>query len=202
MDRLSDPDYRTLRRHAEVLEADAFGDKVLRLGDGRFLKLFRRKRLLSSAAWYPYAQRFADNALALSAKGIPCPRVEGVFRIPSIERDAVLYHPLAGQTLRDWGHAHADTLPHAALHRRFNEFVAHLHQQGIYFRSLHLGNVVLTPEGRLGLIDIADLRFYRGPLGKLLRRRNLRRIHDNPIERDWLDYEQLVNLRPHNLRPH
>ena len=28
----------------------------------------------------------------------------------------------------------------------------------VYFRSLHLGNVVRTPEGRMGLIDIADLR--------------------------------------------
>ena len=41
--------YEALREGAHVLEADGSGDKVLRLADGRMLKLFRRKRLLSSA---------------------------------------------------------------------------------------------------------------------------------------------------------
>jgi len=45
--------------------------------------------------------------------------------------------------------------------------------RGIYFRSLHLGNIVLTPEGSLGLIDIADLSFQRRPLSKAKARRNL-----------------------------
>ena len=27
----------------------------------------------------------------------------------------------------------------------------------MYFRSLHLGNVVVTPDQRLGLIDVADM---------------------------------------------
>lgn len=53
--------YMKLRSGAEIIEADRFGEKVLTLADGSMLKLFRRKRLLSSAAWYPYAQRFADN---------------------------------------------------------------------------------------------------------------------------------------------
>ena len=56
--------YESLRAGATVLEADKHGDKVLRLPDGNFVKLFRRKRLISSAALYPYAQRFADNARA------------------------------------------------------------------------------------------------------------------------------------------
>ncbi|MGH8426151.1 MAG: toluene tolerance protein, partial [Pseudomonas fluorescens] len=47
--------YLALREGAQVLEADGSGDKVLRLTDGSILKLFRRKRLLTSAAWYPYA---------------------------------------------------------------------------------------------------------------------------------------------------
>lgn len=70
--------YESLRDGAEVLEADRYGDKVLRLTDGNFLKLFRRKRLLSSAALYPYAQRFADNAQALKELGIPCPQTIAV----------------------------------------------------------------------------------------------------------------------------
>lgn len=63
--------YLALREGAQVLEADGSGDKVLRLTDGSILKLFRRKRLLSSAAWYPYAKRFADNCDALRERHIP-----------------------------------------------------------------------------------------------------------------------------------
>ena len=59
------PSYLQLRDNAEVLEADGHGDKVLRLRDGSFLKLFRRKRLISSAALFPYAERFARNASEL-----------------------------------------------------------------------------------------------------------------------------------------
>jgi hypothetical protein len=92
-------DFLALRAGAETIEADSCGEKVLRLADGGFLKLFRRKRLLTSAAWYPYALRFADNAETLSLLGILVPRVIAAYRIPSMERDAVLYRPLAGTTL-------------------------------------------------------------------------------------------------------
>ena len=41
---------------------------------------------------------------------------------------------------------------------------------------MHLGNVVLTPEGQLGLIDIADMKVYGGSLRKGLRLRNLHHL--------------------------
>lgn len=192
MRKLEQNDYQALRDGAEVLEADAFGEKVLKLPDGRFLKLFRRKRLLSSAAWYPYAQRFADNAAALVRYGIPCPQVVAVYRISAIQRDAVLYDPLPGITLRHWNaQAHSDE-EKCALRADLNRFILALHQAGIYFRSLHLGNVVLTPQGQLGLIDISDLRIYRRALGRLMRKRNLRRMWENPVEREWLEYDALI----------
>ena len=86
--------YLALKAGAEVLEADAHGEKVLRLSDGTILKLFRRKRFFTSAALYPYALRFARNAERLRDKQIPVPRVIATVRIPSIERDAVHYQAL------------------------------------------------------------------------------------------------------------
>src|SRR5690606_6762076 len=74
-------DYLTMREGARVMEADRHGDKVLHLPDGTYFKLFRRKRRISSAAWYPYVRRFADNTLALQRLGIPCPRVIALYRI-------------------------------------------------------------------------------------------------------------------------
>lgn len=179
--------YLALREGAEVLEADGSGDKVLRLGDGSILKLFRRKRLLTSAAWYPYAQRFADNCAALQQRDIPCPQIRQTYRIASIERDAVHYSPLPGQTLRQLLDQHEQD---DALRAQLGRFIAQLHECGIYFRSAHLGNVVLTPQGQLGLIDIADLRVYRRPLRKSLRLRNFKHMLRYPEDRQWLLQEQ------------
>lgn len=175
--------YLALREGAHVLEADGTGDKVLRLRDGSMLKLFRRKRLISSAAWYPYARRFADNCKTLAERAIPCPRVREVYRIADIARDAVHYDPLPGNTLRQ---LLDDPDSGDNLRRQLGIFIARLHEKGIYFRSAHLGNVVLTPEGELGLIDIADMRTYRRPLRKVQRLRNFKHMLRYKEDRAWL----------------
>lgn len=175
--------YLALREGAQVLEADRFGDKVLRLRDGNFLKLFRRKRFFTSAALFPYAQRFANNARALHQRSIPCPQVLAVYRIASIERDAVYYAPLPGQTLRQLFEQ-----PETAdsLRAQLGSFVAQLHDCGVYFRSLHLGNIVMTPEHRLGLIDIADMTYQRRALSLHKRLRNFQHMLRYDHDRQWL----------------
>jgi tRNA A-37 threonylcarbamoyl transferase component Bud32 len=184
---LSHDAYLALRASATVVERDLHGEKVLRLEDGNYLKLFRRKRLLSSAAWYPYAQRFADNAAELRQRGIPCPEVVDVFRIAGFSRDAVRYIPLAGRTLRQV--IETDATPQD-LPEKLGRFVARLHGSGIYFRSLHLGNILLTPSGALGLIDVADLRTQSRALDSNQRKRNLLRLHRDPPDCSWLSGER------------
>ena len=180
---LEHDDYLALRAGARVLERDRYGEKVLALSDGSYLKLFRRKRLISSAVWYPYARRFADNALALAERDIPCPRVTDLYRIPCAKRDAVRYRPLPGKTLRELIRA-GEEVP--ALRAQLGRFVAGLHEAGIYFRSLHLGNIVLTPAGRLGLIDIADLRAGSRAIPAHRRQRNLKHLLRDPADCAWL----------------
>ena len=182
---LQHDDYLTLRDGGKVIEQDCHGDKVIILKDGTFFKLFRRKRLISSAAIWPYAQRFANNAHTLEQLGIPCPKIINVYRIPSIERDAVHYHPLPGLTLRQLRDG-AGECPED-IRERFHAFVEHVQDLGIYFRSMHLGNVVLTPDGELGLIDISDMRIKKGPLSKGLRERNYQHIYREPADRLWIE---------------
>jgi tRNA A-37 threonylcarbamoyl transferase component Bud32 len=170
---LDPQDYLTLRHNAEVLEADRHGDKVMRLVDGSILKVFRRKRLITSAALYPYAKRFADNCVALAARGVPCPRVRQVYRIKPLACDAVQYDPLPGITLRE---ALRNSDQPDLLRAQFGRFLAALHEKGIYFRSAHLGNIILTPGGELGLIDCADLRARRRPLSRAMRLRNFKHV--------------------------
>lgn len=184
MQKLDHTDYLALRENCKVIEQDGFGDKVMILQDGTFLKLFRRKRLITSAAIWPYAQRFADNAKKLEELGIPCPKIIQVYRIPSIERDAVHYHPLPGKTLRDIHTGDAE-YPDDLL-KRFAEFVDHIHDLGVYFRSIHLGNVVLTPEGEIGLIDISDMKTQNRPLSKSQRKRNFVHMVRDAGDEEWL----------------
>jgi len=157
------------RAQATILERDAHGDKVLRLADGRILKLFRDKGLLSLRHWLPLSARFARNARALRNRQIPTVSVETLYRLPDSGHCAVLYQPLPGKILRDLGNNGQITM---AMAGELGQFIARLHQAGVMFRSLHLGNIVVTDDGRLGLIDIADMRCWPWPLNRWQRQRN------------------------------
>ena len=169
--RLPQAALNTMIANARILEQDSYGPKVYLLADGNILKLFRRKRFFSSALLRPYSKRFIDNALELQKRGIPTLTVLESYQLDAPGMTAVLYRPLPGQTLRqlssqegfDW---QQNLEPLVALIRR-------LHEAGIYFRSLHLGNVVVTPDNQMGLIDVADMRFLRAPLSQALVKRNL-----------------------------
>lgn len=169
--RLPQVDLNQLILGAKVLEADSYGAKVYLLSDGNILKLFRRKRLISSALLRPYSQRFIDNAMQLDKKGIPTLKVLKHYKLDAPGMTAVLYQPLPGETLsqlsRKPGFSWQERLPELVT------LVRKLHQSGIYFRSLHLGNIVVTPEQELGLIDVADMSFMRAPLSKRMVRRNM-----------------------------
>lgn len=173
--KLSSEAFSTLREGATVIEADPRGEKVLRLGDGSFLKLFRRKRFLSSALLFPPAECFRRNVEALMARKVPCPQVFETYELDSERKTAVRYWPLPGHTIRG-------LLPglgadeRCALLLRLAAFVATLHEQGVYFRSLHLGNVILTPAGEFGLIDVSDMHVQRAPISRNKRMRNFRHV--------------------------
>ena len=159
---------------AAIDQADSHGAKVYLLADGNFLKVFRRNRLISSALLRPYSQRFVDNAARLAQLGIPTLEVISQHKLDMPGRTAVLYRPLPGRTLlqmsRDEGFSWDIYLP------RLIELIRQLHRSGVYFRSLHLGNVVVTPDQRLGLIDVADMRFLRPPLSARMIRRNVQHM--------------------------
>lgn len=170
MKQLSRDDYNALREGATVIEADRYGDKVLLLSDGTYLKLFRVKRLFSSAVFYPYSKRFVKNVSKLAEKGIPTVTVIESYRIPSIKRTAVHYYPLTGKTLRKLGTLDLMTT------EKLGKFIRELHDKGIYFRSLHMGNIVISQESRLGLIDVSDMKVYKQQLSEELRLRNFQHL--------------------------
>ncbi|MGH8451789.1 O-antigen ligase family protein [Pseudomonas sp.] len=179
--------------NAHVIEADGLGPKVLRLEDGSFLKLFRARRWYTSGSFNPYSERFASNSEQLRTLGIPTPEILGLYRLPDAS-SAVTYTPLPGLTLRQALQS-LDSSLRESLVERFGRFMAQLHERGVYFRSLHLGNVLLMDDGEFGLIDVADLRVYPSALRHALRQRNLRHMQRYPQDRAWLfetHFEQLL----------
>ncbi len=176
--------YEDLIGDGRVLVRDLFGPKVLMRSDQRIIKLFRVKRLLSLAFFYPYSLRFSRNARRLNAMGIRSVQVEQTFFCPSMRRHGVVYPQLEGQPLDRL--LEGDEV-NAAVVEALAAFIAKLHRKKIYFRSLHLGNVLLLPDGEFGLIDVADMRFGWLPLGLGQRRRNFRHLLRLPAHRAALD---------------
>ncbi|WP_044870725.1 phosphotransferase [Pseudomonas sp. LFM046] len=183
----------SLLEGATTIEEDGFGIKVARLDDGTFLKLYRRKRLLSSSFWQPPAERFARNAVRLNELGIRAPVIVDTFNIPERLLNGVRYSPLPGDTLRNlWKQASPQELGHEV--ERFGRFLGELHSLGVYFRSLHLGNVLKLPDGRLGLIDLSDMRISSNPLPRWKRKRNARHMLRYQLDAHWLATLHLEDL--------
>jgi O-antigen ligase/tRNA A-37 threonylcarbamoyl transferase component Bud32 len=183
--KLSATDLQGMSREAQIIEEDGLGPKVLRLNDGTFLKLFRRRRWYTSGSFNPYSERFAVNSEQLRQMGIPTPQVLNLYRLAD-GSSAVHYAPLPGHTLRQVLQSITAPAVRQALVERFGKFMAQLHEKGVYFRSLHLGNVLVLEDGEFGLIDLADLRVYPTPLSLSLRQRNLRHMQRYTVDKRWL----------------
>jgi len=181
---LVDSDLEMLMRASTVLEQDRHGIKVLSLQDGTVLKFFRVKRWWSSAMLRPYSLRFFRNSKKLHQLGIPTLSPLSLYRLPKKRMTAVHYEPLPGKTLRQ---AVEESGISQEFARRLGRFVADLHEKGVYFRSLHLGNIILTPAGSLGLIDVADTQFYGWRLSCRQRLRNLMHLCRLQQDRDILN---------------
>lgn len=172
---------------AEIIERDPRGIKVLKLANSNILKVFRLRNDFSLARWWPYSRRFCNNANRLIQREIPTINVIQEYRVENEfllnEREsgshnrqktyAVEYTPLAGQTLKELLLKDQLQLTHAS---QLGRFVAKLHKKGVHFRSLHLGNIILTPDGEMGLIDIADMKIYPWPLWFNTRVRSFRHL--------------------------
>lgn len=174
-------------RQGELLEKDSHGPKVVRLPDGTLLKIFRSRRNPLLARLSPDARRFAERASRLQSLGIRTPEIRELLWLDRGKAvSACLYQPLAGQPLdklfRDARNEFDQRLPQLA------SYILKLHRLGIYFRSLHLGNILLSPDGDFGLIDFLDLHFKSRPLGRPLVRRNFRHLHRYLVRRNVANF--------------
>jgi hypothetical protein len=145
-----------LQASGKTLEQDQRGIKVTLLPDGRILKVFWLRGFFTSSRVYSNARSFCRNAQRLQLRGIATVSHCELFHFAGSTDTAVIYQPLAGQTVREMLKM---SQFNELTAQKLGQFIAELHKKGIYFRSLHCGNIVSTPSG-FGLIDIADLKIY------------------------------------------
>jgi len=191
--RLTPQALQSLTSGAQIIESDGLGPKVLRLEGGNFLKLFRARRWYTSGGFNPYSERFAVHSQQLRNLGIQSPTIIHLYHLND-GSSAVHYVPLPGMTLRQALQGASTATQRQALVKSFGRFMAQLHERGVYFRSLHLGNVLVLENGELGLIDVADLYIYPSSLRHALRQRNLRHVQRYNEDRGWLFEQHLDAL--------
>lgn len=181
----------------KVLEKDARGPKVVVLENGLFLKIFHTRRHPLIARIDPDATRFACNNEKLQQLSIPAPEVTEIFWLDRTKGlSGCLYSPLPGESIERIYRCSPDTIE--ALLKSLAEFIRNLHRLGVYFRSLHLGNIIVLPDGCFGLIDTLDLRFKRRALSRWQIKRNFRHLKLY-LERHKLEHFPFETLHSHYL---
>lgn len=170
-------EYQRLTRGATPLGGDFGFNNVCLRPDGVVVKRLRSRGPYSSYFARSKAESFRRNAERLKQLGIITVAVLGVFDYPDEKRQLVTYQRLPGETLKEVIHQGAE--PRAML-SAFAAYVARLHRNGVYFRSLHFGNVLVQADNVFGLIDVVDMRFRRHPLNPWMRGRNIRHLFRRP----------------------
>lgn len=171
----------------KVLEKDGRGPKVVALDSGLFLKIFHTRRHPLLARLQPAARRFANNARRLQQLGIAAPQVVEQFWLDRNRGlSGCLYQPLPGQSVEQI--FISDPQQGRQLLDSLAAFIRRLHRHGVYFRSLHLGNILQLPGGDYGLIDILDLQHKRRPLNRWQIQRNFQHL------RRYLKRKQLADF--------
>lgn len=187
-DHLSEDQVQALCERGRVLEWKGRRPAVIAVpdaADGRaiIIKFWwpRSRRRLLGTGPRRRRDRFARACRQLAELGIPAPRILQSGSVGVGQGWWVCYAELPGETLRHLNERGASVAPAALA-----AFVRGLHESGVYFRALNLGNVVVesaaAPVAAWGLIDVADSRFLGRPLPLRMRARNLASLITHPRE--------------------
>ncbi len=207
--RVAATDLETLLGREQVVEAQkrTGAAKVICCATGHgaplMVKLWYPKRELSSTWLNPYPKRFRRNATEIRSRGFPAPNVRGWGAVAATGIRFVTYDRLPGRPLRE--------LKPAIDLAGIGVFVARLHDAGIDFRSLHMGNILRDTDGTYSLIDVTDCSFPRRfPLKRRASRLGYfcghrMEQHDFQANDAWMpflrSYCERAGLDPDALRP-
>ena len=165
--------FEALCRDGKIIETKQLRPAVIehRHNDGRMqiTKFWYPRSPLSSDRLRPYAWRFVAATEELRRRRIRAPKVVDcgiLVKQPKVRW--VTYEKLPGTPVRNISQLDPPEVDVCRLAR----FIQILHDAGVYFRALNLGNILLCSDNVYGLIDVADIRFQKS-LSRRMRIRNL-----------------------------
>lgn len=167
--------------------------KLLESAQGKMIKVFYAKhKRFSSNHRKPYALRFSENAVRLQNNGIRTPSVDPLQYCKEYDAYILTYSKIPGENTRILAN-----LNHQFIIPRIAEYIASIHHKGIFFRSLHLENLLYDDIHGFALLDIVDVKFMTRPLHNFLRYRNLKHMFRIADDREfWQKYgvHQFMNI--------
>ena len=162
-----------LCRDGTIIETKGLRPAVIEHTDSdgriRMTKFWYPRSAFSSDRFRPYAWRFVAATEELQRRRIRAPKIVACGLLTDQPKTRwVTYEKLSGTPLR---HISQDN-PQDVDIDHLARFIQTLHDAGIYFRALNLGNILICSDNGYGLIDVADIRFLES-LPRYLRIRNL-----------------------------
>lgn len=164
----------------------------------QIVKFFYPRKSISTSLFIPQAKRFRSNGIKLKQVGITAPEVSELIFCPDIPVHMAVYQYLKGDDIRNLcsknNYPCIDKLP---------SYIATLHQRGVYFRAIHLGNILQSDENELALVDITDLTVRLDQLTIFQRARNIAHLFNSTEDKQWLaDYGLRRFLDSYHLSAH
>lgn len=160
--------------------------KLFESTQGDIVKVFYpRKKRFSSNKYKPYAIRFHTNAKRLQSLGFVTPIIKNMQHCPELNTYTISYEKIPGVDVR----VLTTDGQRPEIMESVAAYIANLHEKGIFFRSVHLENLLHLNNGDFALLDIVDVQFKRPSLSIYLRYRNLK--HMFQVEDDklyWSNY--------------
>ena len=174
-----------------VEKADDLGHRKTFHKKNEIIKIFNVRGYISSGFFNTYASRIIKNSIRLKEHEIPSIEITNELAFQYNNRlSGVSYKYIPGKTYRDLGNKITKEMI-----TDLAKYISIIHKKGIYFRAMHLGNILLHNK-KLFLIDIAKIHFYPWPLFIFTRARAFRRMikyQDDIKHFGLINYKNLIS---------
>ncbi len=174
-----------------VEKADDLGHRKTFHKKNEIIKIFNVRGYISSGFFNTYASRIIKNSIKLKEHEISSIEITNELAFQYNNRlSGVSYKYIPGKTYRDLGNKITKEMI-----TDLAKYISIIHKKGIYFRAMHLGNILLHNK-KLFLIDIAKIHFYPWPLFIFTRARAFRRMikyKDDIKHFGLINYKNLIN---------
>ena len=174
-----------------VEKADDLGHRKTFHKKNEIIKIFNVRGYISSGFFNTYTSRIIKNSIKLKEHEISSIEITNELAFQYNNRlSGVTYKYIPGKTYRDLGNKITKEMI-----TDLAKYISIIHKKGIYFRAMHLGNILLHNK-KLFLIDIAKIHFYPWPLFIFTRARAFRRMikyQDDIKHFGLINYKNLIS---------